>query len=81
MLGTRVVVMHDGPGPDAPTTGALVADELPKVSLAGVRTMLLGLPVWDESPSPVASRLVAALPLAGVRVVPFYTFIHYLEPK
>jgi formylglycine-generating enzyme required for sulfatase activity len=81
MLGGRLVTFHDPPIPDAPAERPSLDQVLPGVSLAGVEDLYLGFPIWGEAPSPPIIRLVESLRLEGVRVIPFYTFIHFVEPK
>lgn len=80
MLGARVVVYHDPPMPEAPSEAPSLAQVLPTIALRGVRTIFLGFPVWGEAPSPPVQQLASTLRLDGVRVVPFYSFIHFLGP-
>lgn len=81
MLGARVIAFHDPPMPGAEAAPPLLAQVLPELSLSGVKTVFLGFPVWDEAPSRPALELVKSLRLNGVRVVPFYSFIHAIRPE
>jgi formylglycine-generating enzyme required for sulfatase activity len=80
MLGAKVIAYHDAPIEGAPARPPSLDQVLPRVSLAGVRTLFLGFPVWGEAPSPFVLRLISSLRFDGVRVVPFYSFIHELQP-
>lgn len=81
MLGASVIEFHDPPMADAPAEPPLLTEVLPRVSLAGVKTLFLGFPVWGAAPSPHVGRLVSAIRLDGIRVVPFYTYIHALSEQ
>ena len=80
MLGAKVYAFHDPPMEDAPAAPPSLDQILQQVSLRGVRTLLLGFPVWGETSSPPVRRFVSSVRLDGVRVVPFYSFIHRLDP-
>jgi len=47
-----------------------------RVNLAGVRTIYMGFPIWSLEPSLPAWCVMRSLDLEGVRVVPFYTYLH-----
>ncbi len=81
MLGAEVIAYHDAPLPNAPAAAPSLDQVLPSVSLTGVRTLFLGFPVWGEAPSPHITRFVSSVRLDGIRVVPFYSFIHQLSPQ
>jgi formylglycine-generating enzyme required for sulfatase activity len=80
MLGARFVAYHDPPMPDAGSRPPSLDEVLPDLSLAGVRTLFLGFPVWGQSPSPAVQRFVSTARLDGVRVVPFFSFVHWIKP-
>jgi len=80
MLGARLVRFSGSPFAANPA-------ELPEQTVAsigdlgGVRDLYLGFPIWGEAPSPPIGALVGRLKLAGIRVIPFYTFLHYASPE
>jgi formylglycine-generating enzyme required for sulfatase activity len=82
MLGGRFIRVSDPPPiPDVtPIAGPRLAEALPAIGMAGVRRLYLGFPIYDEAPSPVAGEIVRSLPLDGVRVTPFFTYVHYVDP-
>src|SRR5262245_57912 len=77
MVGAKMLRASDAYGPNVTPT----IDEL-STALAGgtVRRLYLGFPVWDEAPSKPAQHFVETAPLTGVTVVPFYTYLHYIDP-
>lgn len=83
MLGGRFVRMADPPqgGDIAAAAGARAKEVLPSIDMKGVRRLVLGFPIYDNAPSPVAQEIVRALPLQGVKVIPLFTHIHYVDPK
>ncbi len=79
MLGGRLVRFSASPfaaDPHDIPAAALAALR----DLGGVRDLYLGFPIWSEGPSPTVHALVEHLDLAGIRVIPFYTFLHYARP-
>lgn len=72
MLGGRfigVTVSPSEPAPPAPWIGAL----------DGVHTLYLGFPIWGEAPPDAVFAAVATARLGGIRVIPFYTYLHYAD--
>ncbi len=80
MLGGRFLVFRDPPRPGMPVEGPLEADL--EADLAGLKPRLLfaGFPVWELGPTKPFLAALARVPLAGVHVVPFYTYYHGLDP-
>jgi formylglycine-generating enzyme required for sulfatase activity len=83
MLGGRFVRTCDPPpfGDIVPGDGPRLDAVLPSVGMDGVRRLFLGFPIYDNAPSPIAHKIIQALPLQGVEVVPFFTYVHYVDPK
>lgn len=73
MLGAELSVVR-APFPVDPA-------RTPVPELAGARTLYLGFPIWNERPSELARAWLGKLELRGVRVVPFYTYLHYVDPS
>jgi formylglycine-generating enzyme required for sulfatase activity len=82
MLGGRFVRFSDPPRiPDVePANGPELADVLPELDTIGLRRIFIGFPIYDEAPSLPAQELVQALSLQNVRVIPFFTYVHYVDP-
>lgn len=82
MLGAPCVRYRDPPPLRgyAAEGGPALAEVLPTLRLDGLRDLYVGFPIWAEGPAPPALALVEGLDLAGIRVVPFYTFTHYAAP-
>ncbi|MCK6528574.1 formylglycine-generating enzyme family protein [Myxococcota bacterium] len=82
MLGAPCVRYRDAPPLPgyAPGSGGALAEVLPTLRLDGVRELYVGFPIWAEGPAPPALAFLERLDLAGIRVVPFYTFTHYAAP-
>ncbi len=79
MVRARLVVARNspdiGPGGGVPMEGALEA-----LLRGGIKRVYLGFPIWNEAPSAPAQEFVRTAALSGVTVVPFYTYLHYVEP-
>ncbi len=48
--------------------------------LSRVKTLYLGFPIWSEGPAEPITLFVEGKKLNGIRVVPFYTYIHHVDP-
>lgn len=82
MLGGRFVRVGDSPDPARfPSQGPTLEEVTPGLRLDGVRRLFLGFPIYDETPSRVAHALVEQLPLAGVRVTPLVTYLHFYRSE
>lgn len=82
LFGARLMRTAEGPDPSLPRApGASTTGEVLSVlAERRVRRLFLGFPIWTAAPSPHAWALVEAAELRGVEVVPFYTFLHHVDP-
>jgi formylglycine-generating enzyme required for sulfatase activity len=80
MLGARVFVLHDAYPGNCDVAGQQSCAGI-AVPMDGVKTLYVGFPIWGERPSPAAPRTLQRLSLTGVRVVPFYTYVHFADPE
>ena len=60
--------------------GVPMREALEALGRGGVRRVYLGFPIWGEAPSAPAEEFVRSAALSGVTVVPFYTYLHYVDP-
>ena len=82
MLGSRLVRFSNPPFPDGTQDGRTLEQTVADLGdLSSVRDLYLGFPVWDEQPSAPMRALVDHLTLTGIRVIPFYTFLHFIRPE
>jgi formylglycine-generating enzyme required for sulfatase activity len=81
MLGGAFVRVWDPPqvADVTPVPGPQLKDVLAGIRMDGVRRLFLGFPIYDEAPSAVAQQIVRSVPLEGVRVTPFFTYVHYFQ--
>ena len=49
-------------------------------SLDGVEILFLGSPIWGHAPSARIVEWVRGQDLSGIRVVPFFTYLHFADP-
>lgn len=79
MLGGRLVRFAESPFEADPH--AIPEETVAALrGLDGVRDLYVGFPIWSEEPSAPIRAAMEHLSLAGVRVIPFYTFLHHVRP-
>lgn len=64
-----------------PGAGLEGLPELTSIDISGAEVVYVGFPIWSERPTPDAVHVAELPALAGKRVVPFYTFLHYVRPE
>jgi hypothetical protein len=81
MVNAQLIVAHDPISESMPRDGQpRVDDVLRSLQTGSVKRIYLGFPTWNEAPSAPAQHFVETAPLKGITVVPFYTYLHFMEP-
>ncbi len=81
MLGSGYVRFGDGPDSMAPTEAPSLDEAAEQIRLEGVKTLLLGFPVWELGASQPMQECVGTVRLEGITVVPFFTYYHGYEQE
>ncbi len=83
MLDARFVRYGSPPQglPALPGASAKKHPQLAPADVTSADTVFLGFPIWSDGPSPDAMRIAALPEFAGKRVVPFFTYVHYVQPE